>query len=194
MQTQAQAAPRPRSRRRQKNNALRDFFGVLRTALLLLLIAILFLHYVGQRVRVEGSSMTNTLQDGDQLIMDKLTYRFSEPERFDIIVFTRSEDDKHYIKRIIALPGETIRIEDSEIYIDGALLADPYKKEPHYSAHQAAEPIVLGEDEYFVMGDNRNGSEDSRRNVIGIVKRDRIDGRAIFRIWPLPELGLLTKE
>lgn len=194
MQIQAQEVPRPRSRRRKRNSILRDLIGMLRTAFLLILLALLILHYVGQRVRVEGESMTYTLRDGDQLIMDKLSYRFSNPERFDIIVFTIGEDDKHYIKRIIALPGETLYIEDSTIYVNGFRLEDPYKKEPYYLAYNASEPIVLGADEYFVMGDNRNGSEDSRRNIIGIVKREQIDGRAVFRIWPLSDCGLLTKE
>ena len=115
--------------------------------------------FVGQRTQVNGSSMEPTLSDHDNLIVDKISYRFKEPERFDIIVFPfQYEEDVYYIKRIIGLPGETIQIVDGEVYIDGEKLAKDYGAEKMADAGIAAEPIVLGEDEYFVLGDNRNHS------------------------------------
>ncbi|MCD7841766.1 MAG: signal peptidase I, partial [Lachnospiraceae bacterium] len=154
------------------------------------------LHYVGQRTVVDGSSMNDTLTDGDNLIVEKLSYRFGDPERFDIIVFQPYEDSsEYYIKRIIGLPGETVRIdEDGNIYINGELLEEDYGKETIENPGRASEEITLGEDEYFVLGDNRNNSTDSRTERVGNVSRDSIVGKAWVRIWPLGSIGLLTHQ
>ena len=139
--------------------------------------------------------MENTLSHGDNLIVDKITYRFSSPKRFDIIVFPfRYEDNVYYIKRIIALPGETIQIRDGEIYIDGEILYESYGREVMKSAGLAADPVTLGEDEYFVLGDNRNDSTDSRDPNVSLIHRDEIIGRAWLRIWPLDEIGVLKHQ
>lgn len=157
----------------------------------------LLITFVVQRTRVEGESMEPTLQDGDSLFVDKMTYRFKDPERYDIIVFPPYEDQKgvYYIKRIIGLPGETIQItEDGTIWINGEALNDVYGKEVIASYNigtTAVEPLTLGDDEYFVMGDNRNNSLDSRSSIVGNVKRAQITGRAWIRIWPLESFGLL---
>jgi len=154
--------------------------------------------FVGQRTQVSGGSMEPTLQDGDNLIVDKLTYRFREPERFDIIVFPFQYDsDTYYIKRIIGMPGETVQIDKAgAIYINGEVLEENYGKAvilPQYIG-LAAEPVVLGEDEYFVMGDNRNSSSDSRMAVVGNIKRKNIIGRAWVRIWPFEKFGVLKHQ
>ena len=155
----------------------------------------LIIHFVGQRTYVSGSSMENTLSDGDNLIVDKITYRFSDPQRFDIIVFPfRYEDRVYYIKRIIGLPGETVQITDGDIYIDGEILQESYGREVTKDSGLAAEPIVLGEDEYFVLGDNRNDSTDSRDPSVGVIHRDEIIGRAWLRIWPLDKFGVLKHQ
>ena len=155
----------------------------------------LIIHFVGQRTYVSGSSMENTLSDGDNLIVDKITYRFSDPQRFDIIVFPfRYEDHVYYIKRIIGLPGETVQITDGDIYIDGEILQESYGREVIKDSGLAAEPIVLGEDEYFVLGDNRNDSTDSRDPSVGVIHRDEIIGRAWLRIWPLDKFGVLKHQ
>ena len=157
--------------------------------------SVLIIHFVGQRTYVSGSSMENTLSDGDNLIVDKITYRFSDPQRFDIIVFPfRYEDRVYYIKRIIGLPGETVQITDGDIYIDGEILQESYGREVIKDSGLAAEPIVLGEDEYFVLGDNRNDSTDSRDPSVGVIHRDEIIGRAWFRIWPLDKFGVLKHQ
>ena len=105
-----------------------------------------------------------TLSNNDNLIVDKISYRFKDPQRFDIIVFPFQYDENvYYIKRIIGLPGETVQIgTDGTIYIDGQVLEEGYGKEVMLSPGRAGEPITLGEDEYFVLGDNRNNSSDSR--------------------------------
>ena len=151
---------------------------------------------VGQRTEVSGSSMETTLSDHDNLIVDKITYRFSDPKRFDIIVFPyQYEEDTYYIKRIIGMPGETVQIDgDGNIYINDELLEESYGMEAIESPGRAYEPITLEEDEYFVMGDNRNNSSDSREPSVGNIRRSNIIGRAWIRIWPLNKFGILKHQ
>lgn len=148
--------------------------------------------YVIQRTIVDGTSMETTLQDEDNLLVEKMSYHFSSPKRFDVIVFYPfgKENDAYYIKRVIGLPGETIQIVGDTIYIDGEVLEEDYGKDPMTKSGIAKEPLTLGEDEYFVLGDNRTVSEDSRYPEIGPVTKDKIAGRAILRIFPLSKFGL----
>ena len=158
-------------------------------------ITYLIVTYVGQRTMVSGDSMENALQDGDNLIVDKISYRFREPERFEIIVFPyRYAENTYYIKRIIGLPEETVQIIDGYVYIDGERLEENYGLECMESAGIAADPIVLGKDEYFVLGDNRNNSSDSRVSSVGVLKREELIGRAWVRIWPLNKIGVIPHE
>ncbi|MCD8379876.1 MAG: signal peptidase I [Lachnospiraceae bacterium] len=174
---------------------LREAFGFLISLAVAWVAVMLLVTYVGTLCTVDGSSMENTLHDGDRLWADKLTYRFSDPQRFDIIIFPPQYDsDSKYIKRIIGLPGETIHIdEEGNIYIDGEIPEEDYGKETIRAdlRNLAAGEITLGEDEYFVLGDNRNESLDSRYEIVGTVKRDDIFGKAVFRIWPLSGFGFL---
>ena len=162
--------------------------------LVVLLITYLIVNFVGQRTEVVGSSMESTLSDGDNLIVDKITYRFQDPERFDIVVFPfRYEKETYYIKRIIGLPGETVRIDsDGVIYINDEELNEYYGREVIVDPGIAKNEITLGKDEYFVMGDNRNNSTDSRVASVGNIHKKEILGRAWLRIWPLYEFELLT--
>lgn len=179
----------------EKPNVMRELLGMLVYVGVVLAITFLIITFVGQRTHVSGESMENTLDDGDQLIVDKLTYRFHDPERFDIIVFPfRYKDNTYYIKRIIGLPGETVQIVDGEIYINGELLEESYGREVMQDAGLAAEPITLGEDEYFVLGDNRNYSSDSRDPSVALIHRKEIIGRAWLRIWPLNSFGILKHQ
>ena len=155
----------------------------------------LIITFVGQRTRVGGHSMEATLHDGDNLIVDKLSYHFREPKRFEIIVFPyRHKENTYYIKRIIGLPGETVQVKDGYVYINGEKLDENYGLEVMEDAGIAAEPIELGEDEYFVLGDNRNHSSDSRDPSVGILHRDELIGRAWVRIWPLDSIGVIPHE
>lgn len=161
--------------------------------LVVFLVSLFIITFVGQRTVVEGPSMQSTLNSGDNLIVDKLTYRFSEPKRFDIIVFPHAKHE-YYIKRIIGLPGETVYIsENGDIYINEQKLEENFGKEVIEENRRglAAEPIVLGEDEYFVLGDNRNHSSDSRFADVGNIKRKNIIGKAWVRIFPFNEFGLI---
>ena len=158
----------------------------------------LVITFVGQRTEVEGASMENTLHNGDNLIVDKLSYRFHDPERFDIIVFPfQFQDNTYYIKRIIGLPGETVQImDDGSIYINGEKLEENYGMEviKPETIGRAAEPIELGDDEYFVMGDNRNNSSDSRTDMVCNITRENIIGKAWLRIWPVSDFGVLQHQ
>ena len=168
---------------------------ILSTAVYLLVVValtFLFVQFVGQRTHVNGDSMNVTLEDGDNLIVDKLSYRFSDPKRFDIIVFPYQYQEKtYYIKRIIGMPGETVQVIDGMVYIDGEMLDETYGMEIMQYAGVASEPITLGEEEYFVLGDNRNNSSDIRDPSVGNIQEDQIIGKAFLRIWPFDSLGIV---
>ncbi len=151
----------------------------------------LVIHFVGQRTEVIGSSMYPTLEDTDNLIVSKITYRIQDPKRFDIIVFPfQYENETYFIKRIIGLPGETVRIdEQGVIYINDVELKENYGREVIEDPGRALQPITLGDDEYFVLGDNRNNSTDSRTAIVGNVKRSQIIGKAWIRIYPFSKFG-----
>ncbi|MBQ7677700.1 MAG: signal peptidase I [Lachnospiraceae bacterium] len=159
----------------------------------ILVLTFCIVHFVGQRTRVSGSSMESTLSDGDNLIVDKLSYRFHDPERFDIIIFPyQYAEDTYYIKRIIGLPGESVRIDyDGNIYINDELLEEDYGRETILDPGRAAETVTLGENEYFVLGDNRNNSSDSRFEGVANVDRKIIIGKAFVRIFPFNKFTLL---
>lgn len=157
---------------------------------LVLIFALVIVNFVGQRTIVSGSSMESTLSNGDNLIVDKLTYHFRSPKRFEIVIFPDPEDPKTYfIKRVIGLPGETVQIDASgNILINGKILKENYGRETIQNPGDAITPITLGDDEYFVMGDNRNNSLDSRFPQVGPIHRSKIIGRALCRIYPFNKI------
>ena len=181
-----------------KKKVLKELLNTGLYLLFVLMATWLLITFVIQRTEVEGSSMETTLSDGDNLFVDKISYRFRDPERFDIIVFPfLYKEDTFYIKRIIGLPGETVQIDEAgNIYIDGEVLEESYGREVIRPERigRAAEPIALGEDEYFFMGDNRNNSSDSRTDVVGNIHRKDIIGRAWVRIWPLDKMSVLQHQ
>jgi signal peptidase I len=150
-------------------------------------------NYIIQRTVVDGESMMDNLMDGDSVIVNKFSYNFFKPARFDIIVFYpygRDDPDDYYVKRIIGLPGETIQIKGSDIYINDEILEENYGKDPITDPGVAIDPIKLASDEYFVLGDNREISEDSR--FFGPVQKDNISGHVVLRIYPFDKIGLLS--
>ena len=175
-----------------ESNKIKDVLGLVLYCVVVIAIMFLVIKYVGQRTVVIGDSMETTLQDGDNLITDKLTYHFVEPKRFDIVVFPFKENKNQLlIKRIIGMPGETVQIIEGKVYINGYELNENYGNAIIESAGLASEPITLGEDEYFVLGDN---SQDSRFESVGNIKRSDLIGRAWVRIWPLNEISLLKHQ
>ena len=157
--------------------------------------------YVGisfaiQAVHVEGLSMFATLDDNDYLIANKIDYRLHAPQRGDIIILRPPGDNsRDFIKRVIALPGETLLIRGGVVYINGHRLEEPYLPEAWINDNNwprnGTDGDVIPANEYFVMGDNRNRSQDSR--FFGPITRDRIDGRAWFRIWPIGQFSIYDK-
>lgn len=136
--------------------------------------------FVCQSVSVSGSSMEPSYHDGDRLIMEKVSYRVGGPERFDVVVFPRGRN-YYLVKRIIGLPGETVRINSNgEIFINGMLLEESYGMEPIGDAGIAEHVVILGSDEYFVLGDNRNNSADSRNANVGNVRIGEISGKIMW--------------
>ena len=164
---------------------------------ILILVAITFLinNFVGQRTHVKGASMEPQLSDGDNLIVDKISYRFRSPERFEIVVFPyRYERGTYYIKRIVGLPGERIQIADGNIYINDERLEESYGLEAMLNPGIASMPVQLLTDEFFVLGDNRNHSMDSRDARVGILRREDLLGRAWVRIWPFDQIGFIPHQ
>lgn len=176
-----------------KKYKLKDIMNTSLYFLAVLVITFFVIKYVGQRTEVIGGSMEPTLIDGDNLFVDKISYLFREPERYEIIVFPyRERPHVYYIKRVIGLPGETIYMDEKGyVYINGERIEENYIKNYASNPGLIATPLTLGEDEYFVMGDNRNNSIDSRSTQVGIVKRDEITGRAFMRVWPITRLKIL---
>lgn len=182
--------------RGKRGKTVRESVSFILYLIAIVVLTFLMIRYVGQRTRVDGSSMENTLTNGDNLIVDKISYRFHEPERFDIIVFPyQYKEDTYFIKRIIGMPGETVQITDKgEILINGEELVESYGREVIKDPGLASDPITLGEDEYFVMGDNRNYSKDSRFPDVGNIRRADIIGKAWLRIYPFDKIGFIRHQ
>lgn len=163
-----------------------------RVIFLFIFFAILWLipRYLMVRVIVDGPSMETTLLDKENVLMEKISIYTKNLKRFDIIVFhPNGQTDKNYIKRILGLPGETIQIVGETIYINQQPIEDPFGKSAMKTAGIAEKEIKLGSEEYFVLGDNRAISKDSRDKEVGVVKLSEIAGRVMLRIWPLNKFG-----
>lgn len=168
---------------------------IIEFAIIALLIVLPVRWFVAQPFIVSGASMEDTFHTGEYLIIDQLTYHFEEPQRGDVIVFKYPQDpSKYFIKRIIGLPGDTIDIQGNTVTLttqDGETITldEPYIKS---MAENTTLTEELGEREYFVMGDNRDASSDSR--VWGVLQKDKIVGRAFLRLFPFDEAQLLPGE
>ena len=139
--------------KKKKKSAVKEVVSWLAYLIIFAAVAFFLIHYVGERTVVSGDSMLPTLQNGDNLIVDKLSYRFRDPKRFEIVVFPfRYQEDTYYIKRIIGLPGETVQIHDGNIYINGKQLKEDYGREAIRNPGLASEAVTLGEDEFCSRG------------------------------------------
>lgn len=176
-----------------KRILLEVFIWVAQIAAVIFL-AYIIVYYCVEKTNVIGSSMESTLAANDPIIINKFAYRISDPKRFDVIVFKQSgrEHSFYNIKRIIGLPGETVLIKDGNIYINGEMIEEYSIVEPMINYGLAGEEISLEDNEYFVLGDNRNNSEDSRFASIGNITRDEIIGKAAIRLSPFNFISKLN--
>lgn len=147
-------------------------------------LAFVLVFSVGMRTSVIGDSMEPVLYNGQEILMNRILYRISMPKRGDVIVFmpNGNQNSHLYVKRVVGLPGETVQIRDGNVYIDGLLLAEDDRFDKIVNPGIAQNELLLDSDEFFVLGDNRNSSEDSRSGNIGAVKKDTIIGKAWFHL------------
>ncbi len=173
---------------RKKKSILREYAVY---AAIILFVLVLIPGFIMEKILVNGTSMEGSLYDGEQVLIEKVSRYFDGPERFEIVVFTKNHGtyNKTYIKRVIGLPGESVQIIGDVILINGEEISEDFGKNPMDFSGIAAEPVFLGEDEYFVLGDNRQVSADSRESKIGVVKKEDLDGVVFFRIAPFSALG-----
>lgn len=161
----------------------------LRDLLVASIASVLIITFLYQPVRVEGTSMLPRLEDRDRLFINKFVYHVFAIERGDVVVFRYPRDpEKSYIKRVIALPGDTLRIDHGRVYVNGKLLHEPYVP-PEYRDTRSLEETVIPADSYFMMGDHRSISSDSRD--FGPVDRSLIYGKAVFVYWPAHDVGVV---
>ena len=169
-------------------------FDFLETIVVALSVFVVIYLFIVQPHEVKGSSMEPTFQNNEYIITDKISYRFGKPNRGDVVIFKAPVNpDVDYIKRIIGLPGETVMVQSGRIYIDGKMLNEPYLEDltPIFPGGFIKEGVVVSipENHYFVMGDNRPHSSDSRE--FGPIEKKLIIGKAVFRYWPINDLGLI---
>ncbi|MBC3898370.1 signal peptidase I [Acetobacterium malicum] len=159
----------------------------IQSAVIAIVLAFIIKMFLFDFVMVQGSSMFPTLVEGDRLIVNKIGYTIGEPDYGDIVILSYS-DSVEYVKRVIGKGGDTIEIKDMVVYRNGEPLSEDYiNTDPYEDFSEVTVPTGT----YFVMGDNRANSSDSRYSSLGFVERDAIDGKVIFRIWPLSEIGLV---
>ncbi|MCR2805102.1 signal peptidase I [Paenibacillus soyae] len=151
--------------------------------------ALLFQNYVYAQTEVHNVSMQNTLVEGQRLIEDKWSYRFNEPKQGDIVIINGPEHENRLVKRVIAVEGQTIDMREGNVYIDGQKLNEPYAKGQTF-AGLVEVPFTVPKGHVFVLGDNREHSSDSRS--FGPVKLDSLEGKAVFRVWPIDAFGGLS--
>lgn len=160
---------------------------------IVLAIAFVFVYYIGLRTSVVGQSMSPTLENKQEILVNRFLYSVSSPKPNDIVVFLPNGNEKshYYVKRVIGVPGDAVQIKDGAVYVNGELFEEKVETAAVLDPALAEEKIVLGEDEYFVLGDNRNNSEDSRYANIGNVKKEHIIGKAWFVVSPYEDFGFI---
>lgn len=150
----------------------------------------LCVHIFNTRIVMPDNSMLPNIQEGDFLAIDRVTYHFTDPARFDVVVFpSKYESDTYYIRRIVGLPGETVQITDGKLYINSREFTNPYSTGSLDSPGLAYQPVTLGADEYFVMSDDLSYTTDSREPSVGNVNIEEITGKIWLKIWPLSHFG-----
>lgn len=172
--------------RKSRKSPVREYLETLIGAAVL---AVFIMTFVARAFTVDGPSMLPTLEHGQRLLVDRITYRFQPPQRGDVVVFRYPFNPReHFIKRIIGVPGDEVRIVSGTVYLNGVPLQESYLNGRMLPRHFG--PIIVEEDTYFVLGDNRNNSEDSRDRRVGLVPKKNLVGRALWRYWPPTDMSV----
>ncbi len=179
-----------RKRRKMKLSTAKSVAAWVVEIIIVLLVAFVLVYCAGMRVTVVGNSMESTISDGSQILVNRFVYNIKSPKSGDVIVFLPNGNEKshYYVKRVIGVPGDKVQIKNGLLYVNGELY-DMEDTDTIKNAGVAEEEITVGEDEYFVLGDNRNSSEDSRYANIGNIKKEYIKGKAWFVVRPFKEMG-----
>lgn len=180
-------------RRYQENTKLLTVCKWIADLLIVILLAYTLTLFLCDRTTISGNSMQPAIENEDTVLLNRIANSFHGPKRYSIIAFHPNgvKTSKIYVKRVIGLPGETIQIHDGKVYINGSVLEDDVSEDDILTAGLAAGELTLGENEYFVLGDNRNNSEDSRFANVGVVKKDDIVGSVWFIASPMKRMRLL---
>lgn len=171
-------------KKKLNSKVIKDVLEMIVGGVVAIFLAFVIVFSVGMRTSVVGDSMESALYNGQEILMNRVVYKLSSPKRGDVVIFlpNGNENSHYYVKRVVGLPGETIQIRDGSVYIDGVLLDEDENFDKMIDAGIAQNELMLAVDEYFVLGDNRNSSEDSRSGNIGAVKKDNIIGKAWFHM------------
>lgn len=166
------------------SSLLKDIFEMMIGTFVVIFLAVALTYFVGMRTSVIGDSMEPALSNGQEILINRFLYKLSSPKRGDVVVFlpNGNQNTHYYVKRIIGLPGETVQIINGKVYIDGELLEEDERFDKMIDPGIAGNEITLAGNEYFVLGDNRNSSEDSRSGNIGPIEKNTIIGKAWFHL------------
>ena len=172
---------------------LKEIFSWIIEIAIVLMMEFVLVYFIGMRTSVVGQSMSETLENGDQILVNRFMYKVIGPKANDVIVFLPNGNEKshYYVKRVIGVPGDTVQIKNGRIYVNGTEFTEKVDVAAIEDAGLAADAVTLGDDEYFVLGDNRNNSEDSRYANIGNIKREYIIGKAWFVISTGDRFGFI---
>ena len=182
------------------SSPLREVLSWVITLLAAFALAMVLKNYVIINATVPTGSMEHTIEPGDDLFGLRLAYQFSEPKRGDIVIFRFPDDEtQKYVKRVIGLPGDVIDLRDNgdeedtiySLYINGELVKEDYIKAPMDTKGNIEYPYTVPENSYFVMGDNRNASSDSRRKSVGAIPKENPMGKVVFRLYPFSSIGFI---
>lgn len=171
-------------KKRLNPRIIKDILELFVGGLVAVFLAFVIVFSMGMRTSVIGDSMEPVLYNGQEILMNRIIYRLTTPKRGDVIVFlpNGNQNSHFYVKRVVGLPGETVQIREGRVYIDGLLLSEDESFDEMIDSGIAQNEVLLAQDEFFVLGDNRNSSEDSRSGNIGAVKKDNIVGKAWFHM------------
>ena len=179
-----------RKRRKVTLTAAKSMALFIGEIIITLFIAFVIVYCAGMKVTMVGNSMENTLEDGETVLVNRFTYNLTDPKAGDVVVFLPNGNEKshYYIKRVVAVPGDTVQIRDGVLYVNGEMFDDE-DTEAIRNPGLAEDEITVGDNEFFVLGDNRNSSEDSRYANIGNIKKEYIVGKAWFYIDSIRDMG-----